>query len=331
MLAAEAAVETVAARLAEREDRARVSPAAVEVAVAEKQATLGRPLTAGQRRAVGMICGSGRGLDVVVGVAGSGKTTALEVVRAAFEADGYRVLGTAVSGQAARALATEAGVDSRTVASLVWRLEHGTLTLDANTLLLIDEAGMADDVQLLKLLVAAEEAGAKVVVIGDHHQLGAVGPGGGLEALVARHHPAVTVLEENVRQRDPAERTALEQLRAGDVAKALAWYRNEGRIVAAPERASALDAAVDAWEADRRAGHDVALLAWRRRDVAALNERARRRCIRAGVVTGPEAEGPGGRRFAAGDQVVFLAPGDGRWVTSERAVVVGVGVGRLTV
>ncbi len=253
------------------------------------------------------------------------------VVRAAFEDDGYRVLGTAVSGQAARALATEAGVDSRTVASLAWRLEHGALTLDAGTLLLIDEAGMADDAQLLKLLVAVEAAGAKAVVIGDHHQLGAVGPGGGLEALVARHHPAVVVLDHNVRQRDPAERAALEQLRAGDVAKAVAWYRDNDRIVAAPERADALDAAVDAWDADRRAGHDVALLAWRRRDVAALNERARQRCVDAGVVAGPEVEGAGGRRYAAGDRVVFLAPGDGRWVTSERAKVVDVGEGRLTV
>ena len=331
VLAAEAAVEDVAARLAGADDRASLRRATVEAAVAEKQVTLGRPLTAGQRRAVAVICGSGRGLDVVVGVAGSGKTTALEVVRAAFEADGYRVLGTAVSGQAARALATEAGVESRTVASLVWRLEHGTLTLDANTLLLIDEAGMAEDAQLLKLLVAVEAVGAKAVVIGDHHQLGAVGPGGGLEALVARHDPAVVVLDQNVRQRDPAEWVALERLRSGDVAKAVAWYRENDRIVAAPQRADALDAAVDAWDADRQAGHDVALLAWRRRDVAALNERARRRCLDAGVVTGPEVEGAGGLRYAVGDRVVFLTPGDGRWVTSERGKVVAVGQGRITV
>ena len=331
VLAGEAAVEEVAARLAGGDDRARVSTATTGAAVAEKESGLGRPLTTGQRRAVAMICGSGRGLDVVVGVAGSGKTTALEVVRSAFEADGYRVLGTAVSGQAARALATEAGVDSRTVASVVWRLEHGSLTLDAATLLLVDEAGMADDAQLLKLLVAVEAAGAKAVVIGDHHQLGAVGPGGGLEALVARHHPAVVVLEQNVRQRDPAEQAALEQLRGGDVAEAVAWYRDNDRLVATPERADALDAAVEAWDADRRAGHDVALLAWRRRDVAALNERARQHCLDAGTVAGPEVEGSGGRRYAADDRVVFLAPGEGRWVTSERAKVVAVGEGRLTV
>lgn len=65
--------------------------------------------------------------------------------------------------------------------------------------------------------------------------------------------------------------------------------------------------------------------------MAALNERCRRRCIDTRSVAGPEVEGAGGRHYAAGDRVVFLAPGDGRWVTSERARVVAVGQGRLTV
>ena len=329
VLAAEQAVEEVAERLAGRRDRAPVRGAAAALDGAE--GALGRRLTDGQRRAVSVVCGGGRGLDVVVGVAGSGKTTALAVVREAFEADGWRVLGTAVSGQAARTLAAGAGVEARTVASLVWRLERRTLALDERTLVLIDEAGMACDAELLELLVAVEAAGAKAVVIGDHLQLGAVGPGGGLEALVARHHEAVTVLGQNIRQRDPAERAALEQLRSGRVADAVAWYRDNGRIVAVPERAGVLDAAVDAWAIDRRAGRDTALLAWRRRDVAALNGLARRRLVEAGEIAGPELTAPGGRRYAAGDQVVFLAPGAGRWVTSEPARVASVAGERLVV
>ena len=327
VLAAEMAVEDVAGRLSGAGDRASIEHSR---AVAAKEAALGRPLTAGQRRAVAAVCGSGRGLEVVVGVAGSGKTTALDVVRAAFEAEGHRVLGTAVSGQATRALAEGAGVESRTVASLVWRLEHGGLRLDRRSVVLIDEAGMAGDADLLKLLVAVEAAGAKAVVIGDHHQLGAVAPGGGLEALVARHHPAVSVLDENVRQRDPGERAALDQLRAGDVGRAVTWYAVHGRIVASPDRSAVLEAAVAAWDLDRRAGHDTALLAWRRRDVAALNRLARQRLVASLDVYGPELEAPGGRRYATGDRVVFLDPGAGRWVTSQQATVVAVGGGRLT-
>jgi ATP-dependent exoDNAse (exonuclease V) alpha subunit len=297
-----------------------------------KERALGAGLTAGQHRAGGQITTSGRGLDLVVGVAGSGKTAALDVARAAFEAAGYRVLGTAISGQAARALDAAAGVESRTIASLVWRLEHGSLRLDDRTVLLIDEAGMADDPAMLKLLAAVDVADAKAVVIGDHRQLGAVGAGGGLEALVNRHGPSVHLLDENVRQREPAERQALEELRAGSVAAAVDWYRASDRLVSASARDEALDAAVDAWFADVRAGREAVLMAWRRSDVAALNERARERFIAAGLVLGPELEAPGGKRYAAGARVVTLAPGGrGRFVTSERGTVTTVRDGELTI
>ncbi len=103
VLATEQAVEAVAARLAQRTTAAAVDVAAVEAAVATKERSLGRQLTDGQRQAAVAIATSGPPLNLVVGVAGSGKTTALEVVRTAYEAEGYRVLGTANSGQAARA------------------------------------------------------------------------------------------------------------------------------------------------------------------------------------------------------------------------------------
>ncbi len=332
VLATEQAVEAVAGRLAGRTTAAAVDAAAVEAAVAAKESSLGRQLTDGQRQAAVAIATSGRALDVVVGVAGSGKTTALEVVRTAYQAAGFRVLGTAISGQAARALHREAGVDSRTIASLVWRLEHGTLALDQQTVLLIDEAGMADDQAMLKLLAAVDVAGAKALVVGDHHQLDAVEAGGGLEALVDRHGPAVHVLDENIRQRDLGEREALEQLRNGKIAKAVDWYRDHDRLRTAPTRDDALDAAIDTWEVDLRAGHETVLLAWRRRDVAALNERARQRRIDAGAIAGPEVEAPEGRRYAVGDRVVTLAAsGDGRFVTTERGSVTTVGSEQLTI
>ncbi len=331
VLATEQAVEAVAARLAERTNAARVGPAGAEAAVAAKERSLGCQLTDSQRQAAVAIATSGRALDVVVGVAGSGKTTALEVVRATYETEGYCVLGTAISGQAVRALHHEAGVESRTIASLVWHLEHGTLDLNEQTVLLIDEAGMADDQAILKL-AAIDVAGAKAVVIGDHHQLGSVEPGGGLEALVNRQVPAVHVLDENIRQRNLDERIALEQLRSGNVAQAVEWYRDQDRIVTAATRNEALDAAIDGWEADLDAGHESVLLAWRQRDVATLNERARKRRIAAGAITGPEIEAPGGKLYAAGDRVVTLAPsGDGRIVTSERGTVTVVDRETLTV
>ncbi len=196
----------------------------------------GRSPTARPWRCIG-ICESGRRVDLVVGVAGSGKTTALACVRDAYEAAGYRVVGTSTSGQAARTLGREAGIaESRTLASLLWRLDHGRLTLDARTVVILDEAGMTADPDLLRVLVAAEAARAKVVLVGDDRQLGPVGPGGALGGLVERSEAVVHVLDENVRQADRGERRALSRLRAGDVDPAVDWYAHHGRIATAPTR-----------------------------------------------------------------------------------------------
>src|SRR5690606_33868698 len=130
---------------------------------------LGGPLTAGQIAAARAVASSGRGLDLIVGVAGSGKTSVLETVRAAFEAGGHNVLGAATSGQAARTLAEAAGIRSHTVASLRLRLASGDIGLDAHTVLVLDEAGMTDDHDLLAVLAAADAHGAKVIATGDHH------------------------------------------------------------------------------------------------------------------------------------------------------------------
>ena len=92
------------------------------------------------------------------------------------------------------------------------------------------------------------------MIVGDHRQLAAVGPGGALHALIERHPEHVTVLNENLRQRDPAEPAALAQLRAGSIDAAVGFYAAHGRIRIAPTRTQTLVAMVDAWAADTAAG-----------------------------------------------------------------------------
>jgi hypothetical protein len=233
------------------------------------------------------------------------------------------VLGTATSGQAARNLGTEAGIaESRTLASLIWRLDHGQIALSEKTLVVCDETGMTDDVDLVRLTAFVETAGAKLVLTGDQHQLGPVGPGGALGALVARHPGAVHYLAENRRQHDPEERRALEALREGDVADAVNWYTAHGRVHALASRDDALQGTVDAWAADTAGGQETGLYAWRRANVAELNRRARARMEATGRLSGPELACPGGATYRAGDRVVTLAPGAaGTLVTSQRATV----------
>ncbi|MDQ2827341.1 MAG: AAA family ATPase, partial [Actinomycetota bacterium] len=270
---------------------------------------------------------SGRGVELVVGVAGSGKTTALATVRDAFETAGFEVVGTSTSGQAARTLQREAGIEpSRTLASLNWRITHNSLKLTPNHVAVLDEAAMTDDAALVGFLEAARTTGAKVVAVGDPRQLGSVGPGGGFEAVANRFGAAVHVLSENVRQRDPAERTALAQLRSGDVDAAVAFYAAHGRICVSADRDTALDDTVAGWAADIASGADAAMYAWRRANVAELNRRGRTAWEAMGRLSGKELT-VGQVGYRAGDRIVTLAPGaNGEIVTSETGTVLAVDV-----
>ncbi|MGD0595859.1 MAG: MobF family relaxase, partial [Acidimicrobiales bacterium] len=338
------------AELAERltgDEGPRVSEQNALAAVAELEERLGGSLTEAQGQvAVGLLT-SGHRLEVVVGVAGSGKTTTLAAVRAGFETAGYIVVGTATSGQAAKNLADGAGIDSRTIASLSWRLEHGSLALSDRHVLIVDEGAMAADVDLARLFTAVERAGGKLVMVGDDRQLSAIGPGGALTALVKRHPEHLWALTDNLRQTNPAEGAALAQLRNGSIATAISWYARNGRIHPAADRRHAVGAMIRAWASDTDAGRDTLLLAYRRDNVEALNHAARELFERAGRLTGPELTGPeltgpeltgpeltapGGRRYRAGDRVITLAPGPhGAWVTSQPAQVIAVNAEAQTI
>ena len=293
-----------------------------------------RSLTEGQKAMIPSVVTSGRPVELIVGLAGSGKTTAVDAARQAFEQAGYRVVGTSISGQAARTLGAEAGIgESHTIASLLWRLDHGLAHLDSRTVVVCDEAGMTDDPSMLRLLAATETAGSKRMIVGDHRQLGAVGPGGSLGALVDRHTGSVHALRENVRQADPEERTMLAHLSAGSVERAVNWYADNGRIDTAPDREQALDQTVAAWAKDVADGKQATMMAWRRANVAALNAQAQQAMRQAGRLTGPDLQ-VAGNLYQAGDRIVTLAPSThGQLVTSQRGQVTAVDRdgGRLTV
>jgi len=331
VLTAEATIAETVERLATRSGPA-VPDEQIAAAVNAAEQARGHALTAGQRRVVDQLCTGRAGVSVVVGVAGSGKTTALDTASTILEQAGHRVLGTSTSGQAARTLGVEARVEARTFASMLWRLDRGQITLDDRTVVVVDEAGMADDANLARLVLAVERAGASLVLVGDHRQLSAVGPGGALAALIERHPDIVVTLAENARQHDPGEREALAMLRNGDPADAIAWYADQDRIQVAPTRVETLVAMADAWAKQVDAGHDTALLAWRRQDVADLNRLARDRWDRLGHLHGDDIEVHPGRWYAVGDRLVALAPNpQAGIVTSEPLQVLAATEGAMTV
>jgi conjugative relaxase-like TrwC/TraI family protein len=323
VLATEQAIEQAVERGVENLGAAWVAPALADRAIADAEGVIGNYLNAGQQSAVIGIVTSGRGVELVEGVAGSGKTTVMAAVRDAFEQGGFQVIGTSTSGQATRTLGREAGIaNARTIASLRWQIEHHRLSLGKNHVLVLDEAGMASDRDIAFLLETARLRGGKVVMVGDDRQLGAVTVGGALGALVERHGGVVHHLDQNVRQQNELEREALSLLRASDVARAIEFYVAHDRVVVQPNRTETLAKLVDHWAQDVADGRDAAIFAWRRANVAELNRLARERMVADGQVAGPELTAPGGAHYAAGDRIVTLAPsGQGQIVTSERGTV----------
>ncbi len=243
----------------------------------------------------------------VVGIAGAGKTTATHAVAQVFAHEGVPVIGVAPSGVAAEKLQDETGIASVTLHRLLEDTRHEG-GLPHSSVLIVDEAGMAETRVLARVLELAEQAQAKVILIGDPHQLPAVGAGGLFAGIVERE--GAVVLQENRRQRDEVERYALARIRAGVGRDYLAYAEKRERLLVSESPVTTRTRLLaDWWEhAHDDLGGNV-MLALRRRDVSDLNQLAHSLMERDGRL-GKERLTISDSEFAAGDRVVCLRNSD---------------------
>ncbi len=254
-----------------------------------------------QARMVRQFTSSGAGVDAVEGVAGCGKTFALAGAHDAWHASRHRVIGCALAARAAAQLEQDTAIPSMTLDRLLRQLKAHGIDLDAHTVVVVDEAAMVGTRKLARLFDHAAAAGAKVVLIGDHHQLPEIDAGGTFAGIHARLQG--TRLVENRRQIEPWERHTLAQLRDGDVDTAFATYQRHDRVVHAADPEQLRDRLVDDWWAARHSGSHAFMIAGRNDDVDDLNRRARTRLVPNGKL-GPYDLVVGGRGFAIGDEIL---------------------------
>jgi hypothetical protein len=186
------------------------------------------------------------------------------------------VLGLAPSAAAAAVLGKQAGIPADTVTKLTWSLGHGELpdwavALGPSTLIIIDEAGMADTLALDAAVRFAIDRGASVRLLGDDQQLAAIGAGGVLRDIQYSH--GALHLTELHRFTNPAEGAASLALREGKPT-ALSFYVDHDRIHVG-DIAKITEDVFTAWVLDRSAGLDAIMVAPTRQLVAELNRRAR--------------------------------------------------------
>jgi len=218
--------------------------------------------------------GGGHDLAIVTGIAGAGKSRLQRDVVAAYEEAGFRVIGAAVAGDAARTLGEEAAIDARTVAKLLADLENGRDRLDARSVLIIDEAGTLGASQAKALFEQARDTGARVLLLGDVAQHESVGRGAVLRGL-AEEYEAFD-MRDTRRAREEWLRDVGRDLRAGVVSRALDVLRERGAVREHGTHDEARAALVRSWAEATHAGKSALLVATRNDDVKAMNALARK-------------------------------------------------------
>ena len=291
------------------ENAAPLGEAALKQARREIGKEIHGSLSAEQREALATIAGPG-GISQLVGRAGTGKGVVLSAAARAWQLDGYEVIGTAVAGATAQRLKEDASLDRAfTADGLCNGVESDRIHLGPRTVVVMDEAGMADTERLSRLVEITAESRSKLVLAGDSAQLSPIGAGGLFEQL--RHRVPSAELTEVHRANHDWERRAWEQVRNGEPGPALAQYQAHDRLHIHDTRAQAAEAMVADWDKTRRdlpGGQAVMITDASNKERDQINAMAQERRAAAGELGPHRVELPGkpyGLR--AGDEVIFSA------------------------
>ncbi|SJN34811.1 putative TraA-like conjugal transfer protein [Mycetocola reblochoni REB411] len=263
----------------------------------------GHVLSPDQERAIAKIGVSARTLDVLVGPAGTGKTTTMSALRRAWEKHHGTgsVIGLAPSAAAADGLAGDLGISTENTAKWLHEHRHGNWNLTPGQLVIIDEASLAGTLALDTITTHATEAGAKVLLVGDWAQLAAVDAGGAF-GMVVRDRDDAPELTDVRRFRNEWEKHASLGLRIGDT-DVIDTYLDHDRITPGGYE-DILEQAYQAWRSDQAEGKSSVLIAETLDTVSELNTRARTDRILAGDVALDGVRLHDGNETSRGDLVI---------------------------
>ena len=262
-------------------------------------------LTAGQRDATVIMLTATTATTALVAAAGAGKShTMAEFARLWTTFTGRRVIGLTTATNAARVLASEGLAESYNIAQFLGKIEGSDelrrpVPLHRDDVLVLDEASQLSTTDLAMVQETARATGARLVLVGDTEQLGAV-EAGGMFRLLAREVPCAELHE--VRRFDAAwEAGASVRLRAGDFTTYAAYDRH-GKMRGA-DQDTTMDRAASMWLADYLRGKNVLLLAGSNSEAADLSRRVQAKLIQLGTVQRPRAALSDGNQAGIGDLI----------------------------
>ncbi|MBS51047.1 MAG: DNA relaxase [Sphingobium sp.] len=263
------------------------------------------------------------------GVAGAGKSTLVRSLKDA-ALPGTILIALAPTSSAAAELGEKAQIESRTVASL---LAGGGYGISGNHVLVLDEAGQLGSRQALRVLEISQATGARLILLGDNKQTGAIEQGKAFW-LMQKLGMETAELTESRRQQTEAMRQAVAHARAGDYAASIGRL---DKVVGGEDAATLAADVVAEWtrlSPRSRAATNILVLDNASRLI--VNSNIREVLQREGVVAAEETRlsvlTPGGlsdqekrmARFYSGGQVVTFGrdqPGAGLGRDAEYRVV----------
>ncbi|HCC25456.1 MAG TPA: hypothetical protein DEP85_08135, partial [Holosporales bacterium] len=247
-----------------------------------------------------------RNLCLIQGRAGVGKSTVLTPIRMAHEESGFRVLGLAPTHKVALDLKADGFKEAKTCHAFLFAFKNNRETLNSNTLVVVDEAGMMGTELSVELFHVIKTSGAKLLLVGDDRQLSSVARGGAF-GLLAERYGAVT-LQEVRRQTIDWQKAVSEDLSKGDVRNAVSLLEENKAIQWKDTKEDALSDILKDWAKESHSHGTRIILAQKNIDVDALNQGARDILCEQGRLGSLEVTcmtQRGKMSFAEGDRIHF--------------------------
>lgn len=164
------------------------------------------------------------GVSLVRGLAGTGKSYTMALVREVYEAAGYEPIGLSPTNKAAQELEKASKIKSSSIHSFLIRLGYDQDFLTRKHVIIVDEGAMGDSRLLYALNQVAYKKKAKLVYIGDEKQIQPILAG---QAFGSMYKTLGGVeLTEVFRQERVDEAKAIKKIRDGHVYETLSFYRD---------------------------------------------------------------------------------------------------------
>ena len=218
-----------------------------------------------------------------------GRSTLLKAAREFYVAHGFKVFGTSTSSTASKGLAESTGMGSRefhNTTKLIRLLDEGKLKLDRQSVLFWDEAGMADTNTFYRVIQHINNAGAKLVLVGEREQIQSVGFGSNFSQL--NKDFVTTPVREINRQVDQWQREMVEDFASGRAHQAIRTLYENGKVIITPSDEQRLAQIVNDYLSANSPAKDKIILATTNDDIERINLAVRTQLKQSGQL--PELE-----------------------------------------